>query len=60
MGCVGILNCPFSYSQLAMIKAQVCLSIGYSFRFIGQDRVNEILVEEKSTIRAADWTISYS
>jgi hypothetical protein len=34
------------YSQLAMIKAQVCRSMGYSFRFIGQDRVREILSHE--------------
>ena len=26
-----------------MFRAQVWRSIGYSFRFIGQDRVNEIL-----------------
>ena len=29
--------------QLAILSAQVCLSIGQSFRFIGQERVSEIL-----------------
>jgi hypothetical protein len=32
-----------------MIKAQVCRSRGYSFRFIGQDSVSEILVDKKTT-----------
>lgn len=33
----------FSYSQLAIFNEHVCLSIGYSFKFIGQDKVKEIL-----------------
>ena len=31
-----------------MIKAQVCRSRGYSFRFIGQDSVSEILADKKN------------
>lgn len=32
------------YLQLAILSEQVCLSRGYSFRFMGQDSVSEILM----------------
>jgi hypothetical protein len=37
-------------SQLAILSEQICLSIGYSLRFIGQESVSETLKEKKKNI----------
>lgn len=35
-------NCSCRYSQLAIRREHVCLSSGYSFKFIGHDKVSDI------------------
>jgi len=42
---ITILNSSVNYySQLAILSEQICLSSGYSFKFIGQANVSEIRI----------------